>query len=141
MMMEPPILNVPGEIGFQMQCGLIRDGVTIEISELNLKTLKDTACNFIDRKVSTSGVSALLSARFVLSLCTVTLFIIERNMSFECRDINGVPLPAQRSRLFRPRPLFIGKRVGLWLLLTIFSLSLSRSITRCALLSNHLEMT
>lgn len=55
--MELPVLNipgyVPGEIHFLMQCGLIRDKVNIDIVDLNLKTLKDTAVNFIDRKVST----------------------------------------------------------------------------------------
>ena len=50
--MELPVLNVPGEINFLMQCGLIRDKVNIDIVDLNLKTLKDTAVNFIDRKVS-----------------------------------------------------------------------------------------
>lgn len=57
--MELPILNVPGvdKINFLMQCGLIRDKVNIDILDLNLKTLKDTACNFIDRNVSTSTFS------------------------------------------------------------------------------------
>lgn len=50
--MELPVLNVPGEINFLMQCGLIRDKVSVDIVDLNLKTLKDTAVNFIDRKVS-----------------------------------------------------------------------------------------
>lgn len=52
--MELPVLNVPGEINFLMQCGLIRDKVNIDIVDLNLKTLKDTAVNFIDRKVSST---------------------------------------------------------------------------------------
>lgn len=49
--METPTLNVPGEISFFMQAGLTKDVVTVDMSELNLKTLKDLACNFIDRKV------------------------------------------------------------------------------------------
>lgn len=49
-----PVLNVPGELGFLMQCGLAKDSVTIETSDLNLKSLKDLACNFIDRKVCLS---------------------------------------------------------------------------------------
>lgn len=51
--MSIPLLNVnPGEISFFLQAGLLKDSVTIETSELNLKSLKDLACNFVDRKVS-----------------------------------------------------------------------------------------
>lgn len=54
--MDPPILNVPGEISFFMQAGLEKDTVSVDISELTLKTLKDLACNFIDRKVRANFV-------------------------------------------------------------------------------------
>ena len=50
--LELPTLNVPGEINFQMQCGLIRDKVSIDIVDLNLKTLKDKAVDFITLRVS-----------------------------------------------------------------------------------------
>lgn len=39
-------------ISFFLQSGLLKDGVEIETSDLNLKSLKDLACNFVDRKVS-----------------------------------------------------------------------------------------
>jgi len=52
--MEPPILNVPGEVSFFMQAGLVKDVVKVDTSELTLKTLKDCACNFIDRKVKSN---------------------------------------------------------------------------------------
>jgi len=47
-----PVLNVPGEVSFSFQSGLIKDSVSIETSDLNLKSLKDLACNFVDKKVS-----------------------------------------------------------------------------------------
>ncbi|RWS30043.1 serine/threonine-protein kinase D1-like protein [Leptotrombidium deliense] len=49
--MEPPVVNIPGEITFQMQSGLVKDTVTVEIVDLNLKIIKDKACKFIDRKL------------------------------------------------------------------------------------------
>lgn len=53
--MSIPLLNVnPGEVSFFLQSGLLKDSVTMEASELNLKSLKDLACNFVDRKVSQS---------------------------------------------------------------------------------------
>ena len=70
--MELPVLNVPGEINFLMQCGLIRDKVNIDIVDLNLKTLKDTAVNFIDRKVS--SVSLFISCVYAL-FCTTPQFL------------------------------------------------------------------
>lgn len=57
--MEPPTLNISDDISFQMQAGLIRDSVTIDTSELNLKSLKDLACNFIDRKYPEHGLNKL----------------------------------------------------------------------------------
>ena len=47
-----PLLNVPGEVSFSFQSGLIKDNVSIDTCELNLKSLKDLACNFVDKKVS-----------------------------------------------------------------------------------------
>ena len=49
-----PLLSVnssPSSITFYLQSGLAKDSVTIETSDLNLKSLKDLACNFVDRKV------------------------------------------------------------------------------------------
>lgn len=49
--MDPPILNVPSEICINMQAGLVKDSVKVDTSDLTLRTLKEYACNFIDRKV------------------------------------------------------------------------------------------
>lgn len=40
------------EIYINMQSGLIKDSIKLDPTELTLKTLKEYACNFIDRKVS-----------------------------------------------------------------------------------------
>lgn len=45
-------VNNGSSISFFLQSGLQKDAVTIETSDLNLKSLKDLACNFVDRKVS-----------------------------------------------------------------------------------------
>ncbi|XP_064489728.1 serine/threonine-protein kinase D3-like isoform X2 [Ornithodoros turicata] len=63
--MELPVLNVPGEVTFLMQAGLVKDTVTMDTSELNLRTLKDLACNFIDRKFPEHGLNRL-SERLIL---------------------------------------------------------------------------
>lgn len=52
--MDPPILNVPSDICIFMQAGLVRDSVKLDTSDLTLRTLKEYACNFIDRKVKYS---------------------------------------------------------------------------------------
>ncbi|XP_003747755.2 serine/threonine-protein kinase D3-like [Galendromus occidentalis] len=54
-----PLLNIPSVVNFQMQLGLTRDSVSMEIPELNLKSLKDLACNFVDRKVPEHGLNRL----------------------------------------------------------------------------------
>ncbi|UXI17410.1 irregular chiasm C-roughest protein [Sarcoptes scabiei] len=41
-----------GEITIQMQAGLAKDTVLLNLAELTLRTLKDYACNFIDKKNS-----------------------------------------------------------------------------------------
>ncbi|XP_022249184.1 serine/threonine-protein kinase D1-like isoform X1 [Limulus polyphemus] len=63
--METPVLKVPGEISFFLQAGLVRDIVTVDVGELNLKTLKDLACKFIDRKFPDHGLNRL-SERLLL---------------------------------------------------------------------------
>lgn len=57
--MEPPKLNVPAEVCFLMQSGVARDNVSIDSCELNLKSLKDLACNFVDRKFPEHGLNRL----------------------------------------------------------------------------------
>lgn len=52
--MDPPTLNVPTEICISMQAGLVKDNVKVDTSDLTLRTLKEYACNFIDRKVNLS---------------------------------------------------------------------------------------
>jgi hypothetical protein len=44
------------EVTFIFQFGLVRDTVTATASSLGLKTLKDLACDFINRKVGTASV-------------------------------------------------------------------------------------
>lgn len=49
-----PLLSVNNTtaVSFFLQAGLAKDSVRMETSDLNLKSLKDLACNFVDRKVS-----------------------------------------------------------------------------------------
>ncbi|XP_022649203.1 serine/threonine-protein kinase D3-like isoform X1 [Varroa destructor] len=61
-----PLLNIPTVVNFQMQLGLQKDTVTIEIAELNLKSLKDLACNFVDRKVPEHGLNRLAERLILL---------------------------------------------------------------------------
>jgi hypothetical protein len=48
-----PVVSVNNTtaVSFFLQSGLAKDSVRMETSDLNLKTLKDVACNFVDRKV------------------------------------------------------------------------------------------
>lgn len=59
--MELPRLNVlpAAELCFVMQSGVQRDSVSIESCDLNLKSLKDLACNFVDRKFPDHGLNRL----------------------------------------------------------------------------------
>lgn len=57
--MDLPLVNITGEITFSLQSGLIRDEVNINTSQLNLKSLKDLACNFIDKKYPEHGLNKL----------------------------------------------------------------------------------
>ncbi|KAM7300378.1 serine/threonine-protein kinase D3 isoform X2 [Ixodes scapularis] len=63
--MELPVLNVPAEVTFLMQAGVVRDTVTVETSEMNLKSLKDMACNFVHKKFPEHGLNRL-SERLLL---------------------------------------------------------------------------
>uniref|UniRef100_A0A336M6P4 protein kinase C n=1 Tax=Culicoides sonorensis TaxID=179676 RepID=A0A336M6P4_CULSO len=47
------------EITFLFQFGNLRDIVTVDASTLNLKTLKDLACDFINTKIPDNGVNHL----------------------------------------------------------------------------------
>ncbi|XP_022240643.1 serine/threonine-protein kinase D1-like [Limulus polyphemus] len=64
-MMDTSLLKVPGEITFFLQAGLFKDTVSVDVSELNLKKLKDLACNFIDKKFPDHGLNRL-SERLIL---------------------------------------------------------------------------
>jgi len=44
------------EVTFIFQFGLVRDTVTAAASTLGLKTLKDLACDFINRKVGAASI-------------------------------------------------------------------------------------
>ncbi|KAJ6217177.1 hypothetical protein RDWZM_008334, partial [Blomia tropicalis] len=57
--MEPPILNVPSEICIFMQAGLVRDSVKVDTIDLTLRSLKEYACTFIDRKFPEHGLNRL----------------------------------------------------------------------------------
>ncbi|XP_027204598.2 serine/threonine-protein kinase D3 isoform X1 [Dermatophagoides pteronyssinus] len=47
------------EIYINMQSGLIKDSIKLDPTELTLKTLKEYACNFIDRKFPDHGLNRL----------------------------------------------------------------------------------
>lgn len=51
--------GVGGEITFTLKSGLVKDAVTVDCSELTLKTLKDFACDFIDKKFPEHGLNRL----------------------------------------------------------------------------------
>ncbi|XP_023225928.1 serine/threonine-protein kinase D1-like [Centruroides sculpturatus] len=57
--MDLPVLNLPDEITFILQSGLAKDTVTVNIADLNLKTLKDLACDFINKKFPDHGLNRL----------------------------------------------------------------------------------
>ena len=58
--MKKDKMDVPtGDVTFIFQLGLVRDSVTVDASQLTLKTLKDVACEFIIRKVSNDPLSRL----------------------------------------------------------------------------------
>ena len=40
------------QVTFMFQVGLVRDQVSMDASQMTLKTLKDLACNFINQRVS-----------------------------------------------------------------------------------------
>ncbi|KAL3183598.1 hypothetical protein MRX96_033704 [Rhipicephalus microplus] len=48
-----------------MQAGVVRDTVTIDATEMNLKSLKDTACNFVHKRLPEHGLNRL-SERLLL---------------------------------------------------------------------------
>ena len=47
------------QLSFQFQLGLVRDRVTVDSSELNLKSLKSLACDFIAEKHPANGITRL----------------------------------------------------------------------------------
>ncbi|XP_044264350.1 serine/threonine-protein kinase D3 isoform X2 [Tribolium madens] len=47
------------EVTFLFQFGLIRDAITVPVASLNLKTIKDLACNFINSKIPDHGINRL----------------------------------------------------------------------------------
>ncbi|GFT39705.1 hypothetical protein NPIL_56091 [Nephila pilipes] len=57
--MEPPVLNIPNDLTFILQAGLLRETVTINISEFSIEKLKELACNFLDKKFPDHGISKL----------------------------------------------------------------------------------
>ncbi|KAI5707108.1 hypothetical protein M8J75_014556 [Diaphorina citri] len=48
------------EVTFIFQFGLIRDTVSAEVCSLNLKSIKELACNFINAKIPNHGLTRLL---------------------------------------------------------------------------------
>lgn len=57
--MEPPVLNIPGELTFVLQAGIVKESVSLNISDISLEKLKEIACNFLDKRVSSFCKSAL----------------------------------------------------------------------------------
>ncbi|XP_054723048.1 serine/threonine-protein kinase D1-like [Uloborus diversus] len=57
--MEPPILNIPGELSFVLQAGILRDTVTVNVNDFTLDKLKELACNFVDKRFPDHGINKL----------------------------------------------------------------------------------
>lgn len=68
------------EVTFLFQFGLIRDTVSVAVSTLTLKTLKELACDFINRKVRhVTGFQRPVyiiarSSRVIRTRCRIAIF-------------------------------------------------------------------
>lgn len=49
--MEPPVLNIPGELTFTFQAGILKELISVNIGDFTFEKLKELACNFLDKKV------------------------------------------------------------------------------------------
>ena len=47
------------QVTFQFQLGLVRDKVTVDTIDLNLKSLKSMACDFVAEKCPTNGITRM----------------------------------------------------------------------------------
>lgn len=61
------------EVTFLFQFGNLRDMVTVPASTINLRSLKDLACDFINSKVSLFYFCCLLSSTDPVSKKTINL--------------------------------------------------------------------
>ncbi|GIY18404.1 hypothetical protein CEXT_310971 [Caerostris extrusa] len=57
--MEPPVLNIPSDLTFVLQAGLLRETLSVNINEFSLEKLKELACNFLDKKFPDHGINKL----------------------------------------------------------------------------------
>lgn len=49
--MEPPTLNIPGEVTFVLQAGILKESVTVNVNDFSFEKLKEITCSFLDKKV------------------------------------------------------------------------------------------
>ncbi|KAH9493484.1 Serine/threonine-protein kinase D1 [Dermatophagoides farinae] len=61
------------EICINMQAGLVKDLVKVDTAELTLKTLKEYACNFIDRKVGFDSRTIQLMPQLTIGSCQLEI--------------------------------------------------------------------
>lgn len=73
------------EVTFLFQFGNLRDMVTVPASTINLRSLKDLACDFINSKVSLFYFSFLLSSFDPVSKKIINLKK-NKHQLFECLD-------------------------------------------------------
>ena len=72
-------------LSFQMQIGLVRESVTVQMEggNLTLTTLKDIACAFVDRKVCITLVIRIFKKIFFICLNYVLTQSVDFGVCFE----------------------------------------------------------
>ena len=74
------------EISFHFQVGIVRDRVTTDAAELNLKSLKNLAADFITGKNSFPDFDKLI---FLTELRIIRVFSFQKN--FQLTGLRGSP--------------------------------------------------
>ena len=62
------------QVTFMFQVGLVRDQVSMDASQMTLKTLKDLACNFINQRVSVLCPKQLSNLKHICSFFILFYF-------------------------------------------------------------------
>ena len=65
-------------VTFMFQVGLVRDLISVDASQLTLKTMKDLACNFINQRVSETLIrpAAVLGRVDTLIIALIFFFFL-----------------------------------------------------------------